>query len=109
DKGRDNANNIDLNRDFPSVNLTANNQKLNSAIIDNKQIPNRFNNLNSKHLEPEVRAVMHWSIVYPFVLSANLHGGAIVANYPYDINLENKDGIYSETADDSTFQMLART
>ena len=62
-KGRENANGVDLNRNFP----------------DQFQA-------HRGSFQPEVEAVMKWSQEIPFVLSANLHGGSLVANYPYDSN-----------------------
>ena len=52
--------------------------------------------------------MIRWSKNYPFVLSANLHGGALVANYPFDNN-SNSDGEYSPTPDDDIFQTLSKT
>lgn len=34
--------------------------------------------------QPEVAAVMAWSKQHDFQLSASLHQGALVANYPFD-------------------------
>ncbi|XP_017852349.1 carboxypeptidase D isoform X2 [Drosophila busckii] len=64
-KGRSNANDVDLNRNFPDQYGT-----------------DKFNRVT----EPEVAALMNWTLSLPFVLSANLHGGSLVANYPYDDN-----------------------
>ena len=58
---RFNKNGVDLNRNFPDV----------------------FSSDNSVR-EKEVVAVMNWLKTETFVLSANLHGGAVVASYPYD-------------------------
>lgn len=59
-----NTNGVDLNRDFPDrltdpVNLTEGRQ-------------------------PETAAVMNFSGDHTFIHSANMHTGALVANYPYD-------------------------
>ena len=58
---RANANGYDLNRNFPSQ-------------WDNKE----------RVYQKETLAVMKWHESIPFVLAANLHGGALVVNYPYD-------------------------
>ena len=61
-RGRYNARGFDLNRNFPDV----------------------FDKTHNKERQPETKAVMDWIDKIPFVLSANLHGGALVASYPYD-------------------------
>lgn len=61
---RNNANNVDLNRDFPD------------------RFRDPVNTIAGR--QPEVAAVMEWTAAYRFIMSANLHGGALVANYPYD-------------------------
>lgn len=65
--GRENANRVDLNRDFP----------------DQFSSPNK----PPEDCQPETRALMRWIVSEPFVLSANLHGGAVVASYPFDDTL----------------------
>uniref|UniRef100_A0A3Q1G7H1 Carboxypeptidase D, a n=1 Tax=Acanthochromis polyacanthus TaxID=80966 RepID=A0A3Q1G7H1_9TELE len=83
-KGRNNSNNFDLNRNFPDQFTT---------ITDPRQ--------------PETIAVMNWLKSIPFVLSANLHGGSLVVNYPFD---DDRDGLvhYSPSPDDEVFKHLAR-
>ncbi|XP_019943891.2 carboxypeptidase D [Paralichthys olivaceus] len=83
-KGRNNSNNVDLNRNFPDQ-FTA----------------------TTGPRQPETIAVMNWLKRIPFVLSANLHGGSLVVNYPYD---DDKDGItqYSQSPDDRVFKLMSR-
>lgn len=43
-----------------------------------------------------------------FVLSGNLHGGTVVASYPFDdSSTHDQQGHYSQTEDDSLFRYLA--
>ena len=59
--------------------------------------------------EPETLAMMAWIVRNPFVLSANLHGGAVVASYPYDDTPTHAEqGVDGPTADDGLFRHLAR-
>ncbi|KAL8566418.1 hypothetical protein ACOMHN_011996 [Nucella lapillus] len=85
--GRANAHGIDLNRNFPD-------QFRNDGI--------------SRKQEPETLAVMRWLQSHPFVLSANLHGGSLVANYPYDDTVEGTS-VYSKSPDDVVFKELAES
>ncbi|KAK3865556.1 hypothetical protein Pcinc_028850 [Petrolisthes cinctipes] len=84
--GRSNANQVDLNRNFPD-----------------QYFP------RSEPLQPETAAVMSWIQSYPFVLSANLHGGSLVANYPWDDNPDNLSGQNSPSPDDKVFKKLAKS
>jgi len=50
---------------------------------------------------------MEWIKTYPFVLSASLHSGALVALYPYD-DSPSGQSLYSATPDDDVFRRLAK-
>ena len=84
-KARRNANTVDLNRDFH---------------VYGKEI------LHTP--QPETKAAMEWIMDNPFVLSANFHGGAIVANFPWD-SPDPTLGYNTRTRDDDMFEHLALT
>ena len=88
-RGRFNANGVDLNRNFPDP-------------YDGQR----------NELQPETQAVMNWIHQEPFVLSANLHGGTLVVNYPFD-NLPNElkrsgSRVYYSSPDDDIFVSIAK-
>ncbi|XP_071821191.1 carboxypeptidase D-like [Apostichopus japonicus] len=102
--GRNNANDIDLNRNFPDlISIFYENERNNGA---NHHIETP--NMDNLEVEPEVAAVIRWIHEYPFVLSANLHEGEIVANYPFDTS-RNHRNYYTASPDDELFRHLAST
>lgn len=95
-KGRPNANGFDLNRNFPDFFASE--------------------NYNPENEQPETRAARLWLDKFPFMLSANLHGGALVASYPFDNqkrpnhlkSLNNKfESAKSISPDNDVFKYLA--
>ncbi|CAG9533466.1 unnamed protein product [Cercopithifilaria johnstoni] len=105
--GRSNANGIDLNRDFPDLDGFY-------YYLERHNIP-RFDHLlelfgdEAKEYQPEVRAVGQWILSLPFVLSANIHEGDLVANYPFDSARIPNRNEYSRSPDDQTFRYLAES
>nr|CAI5845717.1 unnamed protein product [Callosobruchus analis] len=90
--GRENENHVDLNRDFPD-----------------QFEPQRAGTLLSGR-QPETIALMTWIISRPFVLSGNLHGGAVVASYPFDDTSAHRTCcVESRSPDHDLFKKLALT
>jgi len=85
-----NANGVDLNRDFPD------------------QFSDPIN--SPKGRQVETQHVMNWGALHATVLGANMHGGALVANYPFDSNPSNAP-VFSPTPDPDhgTYVSIART
>ncbi|XP_065807366.1 carboxypeptidase M [Labrus bergylta] len=92
--GRYNSNGVDLNRNFPD------------PFAGLRKKPE----LDEEKREAEVRAVIGWLRMESFVLSANLHGGALVASYPYDNSNGGSElmGGASVSPDDDVFVHLAK-
>uniref|UniRef100_A0A6G1SNG7 Carboxypeptidase M n=1 Tax=Aceria tosichella TaxID=561515 RepID=A0A6G1SNG7_9ACAR len=92
-RGRANANGFDLNRNFPDFFAAKKYKPANE--------------------QPETRAMRIWIDRIPFMLSANLHGGALVASYPFDNQRQGNPsaswsaGNRSPTPDDDVFKHLA--
>ncbi|CAJ0575967.1 unnamed protein product, partial [Mesorhabditis spiculigera] len=87
-RGRTNAHDVDLNRNFPS----------------------RFPLKPRPAPEPETLAVMRWSQEIPFVLSANFHGGTALVNYPWDDSDVIQSGSrYNPSPDNALFVRLSYT
>ena len=82
---RSNANGIDLNRHFP--------EWMNGD-------PN-----TTVGQEPEIIAVMDWTFANSFTLSANLHTGALVVNYPFDN--DGLGSVFSPSPDEDLFVYIS--
>uniref|UniRef100_A0A672Q6M4 Carboxypeptidase Z n=1 Tax=Sinocyclocheilus grahami TaxID=75366 RepID=A0A672Q6M4_SINGR len=98
--GRANAQNLDLNRNFPDL----------TSIFYNRRRFRHFRKYDLEEIAPETYAVMKWIRSFPFVISASLHGGELVISYPFDLSRHpQEDRMYSPTPDEQIFRQLART
>ena len=91
---RRNARGVDLNRNFPIYPTD-----FTGTYYDGE-------GLADGGREPETVDVMHWTVEHSFVLSANIHTGALVVNYPYD---EDGKPNYADspTPDDLLFEDIS--
>merc|ERR1712110_669250 len=104
--GRTNANNVDLNRDFPNLDRIAYSNE-EEHVAQNNHLMDSMQYLDHK-IQPETESVMKFIMEYPFVVSANMHGGDLVANYPYDEARSIDPTEYSPSPDDETFKHIAQ-
>lgn len=75
----------------------------------NRNFPDYFKT-NNKQQQPETKAVRDWVHQIQFVLSGSIHGGALVASYPFDNSANSIFQTYgtpSLTPDDDVFKILA--
>ncbi|CAF0751962.1 unnamed protein product [Brachionus calyciflorus] len=114
-KSRNNANNVDLENNFPTIFKVKSIQKLTGEstqksnvnkileILKGKEI-----SINDQNIQPETNFLMLWSREHPFILSGNLDSGSLTVKYPFN---DNKNGEVQETPtpDDDTFKMLAKS
>ena len=79
----------------------------------NRDFPDQFEALKADsnmymNRQPETTALMKWILNNKFVLSANLHGGSLVASYPFDDSRKHQtSGYNSASPDDAVFRHLA--
>ncbi|KAK9399246.1 carboxypeptidase Z [Crotalus adamanteus] len=106
--GRQTAQNLDLNRNFPDLTSEAYRlAKIRGARMDHLPIPQSY---WLGKVAPETKAVMKWMKSVPFVLSASLHGGDLVVSYPYDYSVHpTEDKMFSPTPDEKMFKLLSKT
>lgn len=79
---RENANGVDLNRNFPDPFTSPSN--------------------TTTGRQKETANIMNWAFGRSFVLAANYHGGTMVVNYPYDNN-SSGSSVYTASPDDDQF------
>ncbi|XP_030643957.1 carboxypeptidase Z [Chanos chanos] len=106
--GRGNAQNLDLNRNFPDLtSIFYNRRRFRRFRSDHIPIPDSY---WASQVAPETYAVMKWIRAIPFVLSASLHGGELVISYPFDFSRHPyEEKMFSPTPDEQVFKLLART
>lgn len=105
--GRNNAQNVDLNRNFPDLTSVVYSRRRQKGYrTDHVPIPDYY---WFGKVAPETYAVMKWIRSIPFVLSANFHAGELVVSYPYDLSKHPLErNMFSPTPDDKVFKLLSR-
>ena len=103
---RFNANGIDLNRNFPEWTT----RSFSSSTVHFGPFGNMFDGPapNTTGLQAETAALINFRRQRHFVVSANLHGGELVVNYPWDSN-GNTGADYAVAPDDNVWRELALT
>ncbi|TNN07349.1 Carboxypeptidase N catalytic chain isoform 2 [Schistosoma japonicum] len=102
--GRDNSKQVDLNRDFPDLTKKFFSNLQSGGPLDHIQ-PDE---IDVQKAQIETKMVMDWLDKFNFVLSANIHGGDLVANYPFDRSITG-NSTESITPDNPTFVELAES
>ncbi|CAK8672399.1 unnamed protein product [Clavelina lepadiformis] len=103
--GRANFKGYDLNRNFPDFNKIACKTGKSNHLAYYRHYVNEA--VKGLQVQPETEAVIEWIMSTPFVLSANFHGGDLVANYPFDKTCSGKERQYTGSPDDKIFRQLA--
>ncbi|XP_042324126.1 carboxypeptidase Z [Sceloporus undulatus] len=105
--GRQTAQNLDLNRNFPDLTSEVYRiARIRGARTDHLPIPQSY---WWGKVAPETKAVMKWIKSIPFVLSASLHGGDLVVSYPYDYSVHPlEEKMLSPTPDEKMFKLLSK-
>ncbi len=91
---RANANGFDLNRNFP-------------LLTDSSLNIFTGEPLDATNRQPEVQHIMNWTVENSFVLSANMHTGALLVCYPYGYN-EQMSAVDTPSPDDLLFKEISR-
>lgn len=103
-----NANDVDLDSNFPSLYKIETHSSLNGKTNVDKIIEAlTAKDSSNQKIQPETDSIISWSKKYPFVLSGSLHSGSLVVRYPFDDNQE-KETKETQTPDDEAFKMLAK-
>lgn len=105
--GRNNAQNIDLNRNFPDLTSIVYRRRRNRRYrTDHIPIPDFY---WFGKVAPETYAVMKWIRSLPFVLSASFHSGELVVSYPYDLSAHPLEhNMFSPTSDEKVFKFISK-
>nr|XP_055034804.1 probable carboxypeptidase X1 [Misgurnus anguillicaudatus] len=109
--GRNSYEGIDMNHNFADLNTVMWDaielEQDKSKLINHYfPIPEHYTSKDA-WVAPETRAVINWMQTFPFVLSANLHGGELVVTYPFDMTKDWAPKEHTPTADESFFRWLA--